>query len=186
MTDTSPVKPEGDAALPFGEMTTRDDMRQQARMPNGYRPLSIAGAAFDTRLAFEIALQMDPPGDVFNRYGYDELGAKALIANPIFQGAVKAYSEDIKANGISFRLKAQVAAEDLLEHAYDIATNAEVSPAVRADLIKWHAKVSGLEPKEDGKTGGGGNGYALQIVFSGQQPAVTVGRQPVTIEGERV
>ena len=60
------------------------------------------------------------------------------------------------------------------------------SAAVRADLIKWAAKVAGNEPapvKSNEVTGGG---FSLSITFAGQAPQqiVTAAREPLTIEQE--
>ena len=52
--------------------------------------------------------------------------------------------------------------------------------AVRADLIKWTAKMAGLEPseKDKGMGGGTGAGFTLNITFAGgaQSPVAVTGR----------
>jgi hypothetical protein len=56
---------------------------------------------------------------------------------------------------------------------------------VRADLIKWTAKMAGLEPsdREKGGGGGAGSGFNLYITFAGGAPTPTlVGGH--TVEGE--
>jgi len=160
---------------------SRDAIRQTERLPSGYKPLSMGGMTFDPRLCFELALKLEPPAEIFERYGYDESGALDLAKNPVFQRALKVYADDIADNGVSFRMKARVAAEDLLTHAYEIATDPEAPSAVRADLIKWHAKVADYEPKQNVPQAGQGNGFQLQIVFSGEAK-----KEPLTIEGERI
>jgi hypothetical protein len=158
---------------------SRDELRQAERLPSGYKPLN-GNFGFDPRLCFELALRMDPPDHVFQKYGYEGQAMIELAKNPTFQKVLKAYVDDINDNGLSFKAKARVAAEDLLIHAYEIATDPEQPTAVRADLIKWHAKVADLEPKTNAPVSGG-NGFNLQIVFSGDAK-----QGPIAIEGERI
>ena len=85
-------------------------------------------------------------------------------------------------NGLSFKAKARAQAEDLLAHSYDLATDPLCSAAVRADLIKWTAKVAGLEPttKDTEKTGGGG--LVLNISFAGQPAQSVIATDAVIID----
>lgn len=163
---------------------SRSEQRQQARLPDGYKPLQFPGMDFDPRLTFELALQLDPATEVFARHGYDEARAVKLAGNPVFQRALKAYVEDVKTHGVTFKQKARVMAEDLLTHAYEIATDAEAPSSTRADLIKWTAKVAGYEPKSNEDVAQG-NGFALQIVFSGEAKKEPMLVQGTTITQER-
>ncbi len=157
----------------------REARRLAERLPAGYRPISGAELTFDPRIAYEIALGMDTPASVFAKYGLSELAAERLALAPAFATTVKKYQEEILAGGISFKLKARVQAEDLLTHSYLIATDPEAPMSVRADLIRWTAKVAGLEPTPD-KGVGQSSGFTLNISFAGDRPAGN------TIEGEIV
>jgi len=160
-----------------GETSTeRDARRMDERMPPGYKPVPAVELLFDPRIAYEIALGLDKPVAVFEKYHVPHDRAVELISMPAFIATLKKYQEEIAAGGISFRLKAKMQAEDLLTHSYLMATDPEVPFAVRADLIKWTARVAGLEPKEDKGTGGAG-GFALNITFSGDKaPTAVIGR----------
>jgi hypothetical protein len=159
---------------------SRADERQQARLPNGYKPLSVAGMTFDPRLTFELALGLSASDKIFERYGYDQDSALALAKNPIFQAAYKAYVDDVKEHGITFRAKARIQAEDLLAHSYEIATDTQAPYAVRADMIKWTAKVADYEPKPN-VADAPSNGFALQIVFSGDSK-----KEPLLVQGQTI
>ncbi len=180
--DKFPLSPlagpdEGDNPLVSG--TTVLDRRQESRLPGGYK--TGVPDIWDPRLAYELALEMDEAANVFERYGYTRDDAVRLLGNPAFVATVKKYREEVVAGGVSFRLKAKIQAEDLLTHSYEMATDPEVPPAVRADLIKWTARVAALEPKEKGEGGGAaGAGFTLNISFGG--PA----RAPVTIDATEV
>jgi len=155
----------------------REARRLAERMPVGYKPTSGAELSFDPRIAYEIALGVDQPGVVFEKYGFAEEQAAALATNSAFMATVAKYQEEVLASGVSFKLKAKIQAEDLLTHSYIIATDPEAPMSVRADLIKWTARVAGLEPKEE-KGGSAGGGFTLNISFAGDRPVGNV------IEGE--
>ena len=162
------------------DTTTQADVRQKERLPNGYKPMSVAGMSFDPRLTFELALGLSAPDKIFERYGYDQDSALALAKNHVFQAMLKAYVDDVKEHGLTFRAKARVQAEDLLAHSYEIATDSQAPYAVRADMIKWTAKVADYEPKNNAAEAPS-NGFALQIVFSGDSK-----KEPMLVQGQRI
>jgi len=135
------------------------------------------------RLALELALGLDDADSVFERNGYTSEQAVKLIESPAFVALLQRTTEEVKSSGLGFKMKARVQAEELLGHSYEMATDPYTSGAVRADLIKWTARVAGLEPKTgegDTKTSGG---LTLSITFSGQAPqTVVTGREPVLID----
>lgn len=155
----------------------REARRLAERLPAGYKPTSGAELTFDPRIAYEIALGVDRPEAIFEKYGLSELSAEKLVLSPAFTATVAKYQEEVLASGVSFKLKAKIQAEDLLTHSYLIATDPEAPMSVRADLIKWTARVAGLEPKEE-KGSGAGGGFTLNISFAGDRPVGNV------IEGE--
>lgn len=147
----------------------REARRLAERLPDGYRPTSATELTFDPRIAYELALGVDKAEGVFEKYGLTEAEAEALLSNPAFAATVKKYQEEVLTSGVSFKLKAKIQAEDLLTHSYLIATDPEAPMSVRADLIKWTARVAGLEPKEE-KASGTGGGFTLSITFAGDRP----------------
>lgn len=158
----------------------RDARRLAERLPEGYEPSTATDITFDPRIAYELALAMDKPTVIFEKYGYSQEDAVAFIQNAAFMGTVRKYREEILAGGIGFKLRAKIQAEDLLTHSYLIATDPETPAAVRADMIKWTAKVAGYEPTAGEKAGGAaGAGFTLNITFAGA-PA------PVAVEGGHV
>ena len=170
----APLPREQDPAVPgkfldSETLSEREARRLSARLPEGYKPTSGADLTFDPRIAYEIALGLASPSEVFQRYGVTERRARELIANPVFVSTITKYKEEVAEGGISFRLKAKIQAEDLLSHSYILATDPEVPAAVRADLIKWTAKMANLEPDTKNKgEGGGGAGFTLNITFAGE------------------
>ena len=162
-------------------LTTNMDTRQAARMagvPELYRKTH-------ERLAVELALGMENAETVFAQYGYTQETALDLIESPAFIALLARVRKEVAESGLSFRSKAKAISEELLPYALIMATDPECSAAVRADLIKWSAKVGGNEPlpiKDDGKTGGG---LTLSITFAGSQPQTVISvDEPLTIEQE--
>lgn len=138
------------------------------------------------RLAFELALA--PPedaGGIFAGHGFTQDQSIALLSDATFARLLERVTKEVKDQGLSFRAKARVMAEDLLQHSYSLATDPEVSAAVRLDAIKSTVKWAGLEPKEKDGAGTGGGGLTLNISFAGQSPQKIVGHEPVTIEHEQ-
>ena len=166
--------------LPISAEQSPSETRQAARLadsPELYRKAH-------ERLAVDLALKVDEPEAVFAQYGYSPEQAADLLESPAFLVLLQQTSKDLLENGVSFRTKAKVLANDLLPYAHAIATDPEQSAAVRADLVKWSAKVAGFEPreKEEGKIGGG---FTLSITFAGQEPQKVISsHEPVTIEQE--
>jgi hypothetical protein len=134
------------------------------------------------RLAVELALNVDDAEAVFASYGYTPEDAADLCEQPAFLALMQQAQKSVVADGLSFRTKAQLMAGELLPYAHDIATDPLQSAAVRADLIKWAAKVAGFEPKESKDDGKQGGGLTLNIQFAGQAPQqVLSAHQPLTI-----
>lgn len=134
------------------------------------------------RLAVELALAMDTPEETFQRYNYTPEAAAELLDTPSFTVLLSRIGKEVRESGLSFRSKAKAISEELLPHAFSMATDPEVSSAVRADLIKWAAKVAGNEPKEakdDGRSSGGLN---LSITFANQPPMKVVSQESNIIE----
>lgn len=135
------------------------------------------------RLACEIALGLEEPDVIFARHGYSITQALALTTNAGFEATVDRISKEIRQAGIPFRAKAKAMAEELLVHAFDIATDPDAATAERVKLIQWVTKVAGLEPKEKELAGSGG-GLNLSITFAGQAPVQVVQHEPLTITQE--
>lgn len=136
------------------------------------------------RLACEIAIGLEEPVEVFARHGYTPEQAVALLEQKDFSGLLERVTKEVRESGLSFRTKARAMAEDLLPHAYTIATDELASSAVRADIIQWLTRVADLEPpKKDGKDAGSGGGLVMNITFAGQEkPTVISTHEPITID----
>lgn len=136
-------------------------------------PLSEDGA-FNPLLVYEIAQGIDPPWVVAQRYGLTELEWKRLVQHRPFLLAVQRYRKDMADTGYTFRLKAALQAESLLQEAYLMARDPTVPAAVRADLIKWMPKAGGLV--DDGRTAASAlqGGFSININLGDSKAPVTI------------
>jgi len=135
------------------------------------------------RLAFDVALLLENSGETM-----DEVIARHRISSddiityntdPIFLKKVAAFRDEIQEKGVTFRLKARAQAEELLMTSWQLIHSPDVSPSVKADLIKSTVKWGDLEPKQSalGQEGGGGVSITINL---GEQDTPT----PLTITQE--
>lgn len=139
--------------------------------------------SWSNRLAFEIALRLEGSGedvnDILTRNGHDPSQMLVFTSDPTFLRTVQHYREEIRDKGLTFKLKARAQAEELLTTSWLLIHNADVSPAVKADLIKSTVKWAGLDnTPEAGESGGGGAGVKITINLADTSP------KPKVIEHE--
>lgn len=113
-------------------------------------------------LPIEIALKTAPLQDIREAYGYTPEEWMALKDNPQFLADLTAAISMVKEEGMSFKLKARLQAEELLKTSWRLihAPQDEVPSSVKADLIKATARWAGYDTKD---SGGGGSANQLNI-----------------------
>jgi len=125
-----------------------------AQLPETYDP-PLAVVPFDpsllgfpVMLPVELALAEDTPKNICDAYGIDRAAFARILQNPVFQKAYTDAQKMLQQEGMSYRMKARMQAEELLKTSWQLI-HSDLTPAsVKADLIKHTAKVAGLEPKE--------------------------------------
>lgn len=134
-------------------------------------------AKWDDRFALEIALHLegsgDSLGDILKAHNITPADFLAVNNDPVFQQKVTGYREDIQNKGLSFKLKARVQAEQLLQTSYALIHDPDTSPAVKADLIKSTVKWAGYEPRGTEDGGGATGGVKITINLGNSTPAVS-------------
>lgn len=119
---------------------------------------------FPATLPIELAMGEYPRNDILAAYGIDAAAWDQLRFSPAFRKALRDALELLKKDGMSFRLKARMQSEALLETSWNIIHSPHTPSAVKADLIKHTHRVAGLEPK-DGAAGGLGNALQINIML---------------------
>ena len=115
----------------------------------------------------DIALALEGSGDAFpdimKRHGIVDADLARYNKDPLFHARVRSLREDVRDNGMTFRLKARAQAEELLVTSWGLIHSPDVSAAVKADLIKSTVKWGGLEPRNDSNTEGPAGGVTIHI-----------------------
>lgn len=120
--------------------------------------------AYPPTLPVELALRTASIPELCREYNLSREDWNALRLREDFRADVKAWVERLKEEGMSFKAKAQLQAEQLLITSWKmIHGGAEVPPAVKADLIKFTIRAAGLDGSASGGNSGGGSQTALQI-----------------------
>jgi len=125
-----------------------------------YKPLKDpAEIGWPPTLPIEIALKTAPMNEIRDAYGYTEEQWWALKDNPDFLADLAAAVEMVKKEGMSFKLKAALQAEELLKTSWRLihAPIDEVPSSVKADLIKATARWAGYDNKDVGAAGNANN-----------------------------
>jgi hypothetical protein len=103
---------------------------------------------FPPTLPIELALGEEPRNEILTAYNITPEGWEKLRTNPVFISALRSAVEAMQREGMSFRVKARLQSEALLETSWKMIHNVNTPSSVKADLIKHTMKVAGLEPKE--------------------------------------
>lgn len=127
----------------------------------GRDPASIA---WPPTLPVEIALKTAPMNDIREAYGYSNEEWMRLKDDPAFLADLAAAVQMVKQEGMSFKLKARLQAEELLKTSWRLihAPADEVPSSVKADLIKATARWAGYDNR-DQVAGSGQPTFAIQI-----------------------
>lgn len=133
-------------------------LRPDPRRPGLENPALLG---FPPTLPVELALGDSPRNEVLASYGVTPESWEALRVNPTFVASLRAAVDAMQREGMSFRMKARLQSEALLETSWKLIHNVNTPSAVKADLIKHTHKIAGLEPQPNQI--GGGSMLNIQI-----------------------
>lgn len=125
-------------------------------------PENPADLGYPVTLPIEVALRTAPIQRICEAYNLTRDDWERLRQHPQFIKDVAAAHEELKKDGMSFRMKARLQADELLKTSWKLihASNDDVPPSVKADLIKFTIRAAGLEAD---KNAGQQNTNNLQI-----------------------
>lgn len=126
------------------------------------KPDDPAYLGFPPLLPLELAMQTAPVKDICEAYDITKDQLLELIENPLFAQAYTVAKESLKQDGMSFKMKARMQAEELLKKSWEMIHNEATPSNVKADLIKSTIRWAGLEPKGD-SLGAGGTPFMINI-----------------------
>lgn len=116
------------------------------------------------RLPFEIALGKTSLPTLLAQFNLTPEQWEALSNNSLFRRAVSLEMKEMQENGLTFRRKAQVMAEDYLMLIDSWIHSADTPLGTKIDLVKYTVECGDLRPKKDAAAGqAAGNGFNIQI-----------------------
>lgn len=114
--------------------------------------------AWPPTLPIELALKTASPPELQVEYGYTDEEWAALRRNPAFLKDLGQACELVRQEGMSFKLKAKLIAEENLKQVWKMIHESagDVPPLVKGRLIELTARWAGFDPKGQGDGSGGG------------------------------
>lgn len=110
-------------------------------------PDNPAELGYPATLPIEVALQTASVKTICQAYGLTEQDWDDLRKSKRFQNDVKKAQEMLREEGMSFKMKARLQAEELLKTSWRMIHAPEdvVPPNVKADLLKFTVRCAGYE-----------------------------------------
>jgi len=129
------------------------------------RPTDPAELGYPPTLPIEIAMRVAPVKEICDAYNISKEEFDRIKLDPGFLSELKAAHDMLKEEGMSFKLKARLQAEELLKTSWKLIHGApeDVPASVKADLIKSTVKWAGLEPKAGAGEVAAGSGFQINI-----------------------
>ena len=136
-----------------------------ALVKHGINPENPAELGYPATLPIEVALRTAPIQRICEAYGISRDEWEELRHNPLFIADVTAAHEELKKDGMSFRMKARLQSEELLKQSWRMihASSDEVPPSVKADLIKFTIRAAGLEADNKAANSSATNNLQINI-----------------------
>ena len=145
-----------------GKMQNRLDVDSDGTI----KPFNPAELGFPPMLPIELAMHLSPVPEICAAYNIGKDEFLKLVDDPLFVQAYAGAQEMLRKDGMSFRIKARMQAEELLKTSWAMIQSTSTPTAVRADLIKSTVRWAGYEPKGDGP-GALGNAFQININLGG-------------------
>ena len=147
--------------------------------PEWSRP-NPAGKEIRPQWSYDLAADHalgEPTDRILEAHGLTYEEYLRVLADPQFQVIVERLKSELQTDGATFKLKAKLMADTLLENAFMLATDKSVDPRVRTRNIENIVGWAGHEQRAS--VGGQGSGFSLTIsLLDGPM------RVGTTIEGE--
>jgi len=117
---------------------------------------------WQTSLVIDVAMGVSKDS-ICEAYALQYPQLNAIIDMPSFSKRLEDMERELSKEGASFRLKAQMQAEDYLKTSYTMVQDRELDPKVRADLIKSTARWAGFDDPAGAGAAGAGGGISISI-----------------------
>lgn len=124
-----------------------------------------ASLTYPATLPIEVAMRTAPIKDICEAYNLSRDQWRELSADPLFIEDVRRSVDELKKDGMSFRVKARLQAEELLKKSWQMIHDegGNVPPSVKADLLKFTVRCAGLEITSKDQALASGTALNIQI-----------------------
>lgn len=125
-------------------------------------PLDPSRVGYPPMLPYELAMRTGTIKEICDAYGLSKDDFSQLVQDPVFAKAYADAVEEVRKDGVSFKLKAKMQAEELLARSWAIIHSPDTPSTVKADLIKATVRWAGYEAKP-GDAAGNTNAFQINI-----------------------
>lgn len=133
------------------------------------------------QLVWECAAGLENPADVAARFGFAGAKWERLSQWPPFIQAVQQQRAEFERNGMTFRLKAGLMAEEMMSQMFKQAVSVDSSIMQKLSVFNSLVDVAGLKPDKKLEAAGAVSAPKFSITIN--IPQVQGGPTPITIDG---
>lgn len=148
-------------------------------------PLSTRYRNIDPRMIYDLASGVEEPDEIARRYGFEGEEWEQLAQRPELIRAVQQQAAELKKNGTTFRNKAKLLSDSMLNNLYQAAMRDDVPVKDKAAALLAVAKFAGVDaPAQQASQGAG---FSITINLPASSPVVVEAKaKPKVIEAEDV
>lgn len=136
------------------------------------RAIATKFLEIDPNFVLEVATGLEELEEIAPRFGYSPVEIKALYKYKPFWVEVEKVKSELFKSGKTFRLKAGVMADQILEKVFEDALREDTGTAQRLESLKTLAKLADLEPKNNANVQQTGSGFSININLGGPKPEI--------------
>lgn len=151
-------------------------LAEPARTVTPVNPSDPARLGYPPTFPIEIAMRTSSTRDVCEAYGITEDEWELVRHDPTFLADLARAVDMLKEEGMSFRIKAKLQAEELLKTSWRMIHSPGTPPSVAADLIKGTMRWAQYDAPGAAQVAAG-SGFSIAINFNGNRP------EPKVIDG---
>lgn len=143
------------------------------------------------RICYDIALAECDPEIIDNKQIVEKWNLRPesinrIKSDPNAQQQITLFKDLIQEEGVPFRMRAQMFAQEWLPTLNQLMHDPDASANAKADIFKQVTELAGYRTKENiqGTTAGSGSGINIQINFSKEPQTIQANQPQPVIEGE--
>lgn len=130
--------------------------------------------SIDPKFVLDCASGLEEIEEIAPRYGFSPEDVARLKEYKPFMMAVEQMKADLYRSGKTFKLKAGVMAEEVMERVFRDAISPDIGPANRLEALKTLSRLADLEPKNAAASGANGQVQGFSVVINVGSPDAKV------------